>query len=268
MSDEMDLPDGRSGVCVSHLLRRETVSALAETSRSAESYAEVMNARFPIAAAAALAADPARAAMLMVLLDGRALAAGELARAADVSAQSASMHLAQLFHGGFVKVASEGRHRYYRIASPEVAHAIEALGVIASPRKRRPVGESDAMRYARTCYDHLAGEMAVKLTGALERSGMIVGRGTRDYDLTPHGEALLGEWEIDVAALRAARRSFARRCLDWTERRDHLAGAVGAAICQKFFDSRWIAREGNTRVVRVTASGRIRLQGLLDQVSS
>ena len=206
--------------------------------------------------------------MLMVLLDGRAFAAGELARAAAISAQSASMHLAQLLQGGFVRAAAEGRHRYYRIASPEVAHAIEALGVIASPRKQRPVGESDAMRYARTCYDHLAGEMAVKLTGALEKSGMIVTRGTREYDLTSRGEAFLAEWDIDVAALRAARRTFARRCLDWTERRDHLAGAVGAAICQKFFDSRWIARERNTRVVRVTASGRTHLQALLDRVAA
>ena len=257
-----------TGVYLRWLSVPAKVSALAETSLSAWGYPEVMNARFPVAAAAALIADPARAAILIVLLDGRAFAAGELARVADISAQSASMHLAQLLQGGFVKVAAEGRHRYYRIASPEVAHAVEALGVIASPRKQKPVGESDAMRYARTCYDHLAGEMAVKLTGAWERRGMIVARGTRDYDLTPRGEAFLAQWEIDVAALRAARRIFARRCLDWTERRDHLAGAVGAAICQKFFDFRWIVRERNTRVVCLTASGRTQLQELLDQVAA
>ena len=206
--------------------------------------------------------------MLMALLDGRAFAAGELAQAATTSAQLASMHLAQLLQGGFLKVATEGRHRYYRIASPEVAHAIEALGVIASPRKRRPIGESEAVRYARTCYDHLAGEMAVKLTRSLEERGMMVARGARDYDLTRGGEAFLAEWKIDVPALRAARRTFARRCLDWTERRHHLAGAVGAAICQKLFDSRWIARERDTRIVRLTASGRTHLQGLLESVPS
>src|SRR5215468_889207 len=109
-----------------------------------------MNAHLPVAMAASLIAEPGRAAILLALLDGRGLAAGELARCARISAQSASMHLAQLLQGGFVEVASQGRHRYYRIASGDVAHAIEALGVISSPRKLKPLGESGAIRYART----------------------------------------------------------------------------------------------------------------------
>ncbi len=223
-----------------------------------------MNATFPLASTAALIAEPARAAMLTALLDGRAFAAGELARAANVSAQSASMHLAQLFDGGFVKVSQEGRHRYYRIAGPEVTHAIEALGVISTPRKRKPIGEDVAICYARTCYDHLAGELAVRLTGAFEQKGLLVARNEREYDLTPSGEEFLGQWRIDIGALRGMRRSFARRCLDWTERRDHLAGALGAAVCQKLFEFRWITPDAKSRIVYVSPTGRRHLEHLLD----
>ncbi len=223
-----------------------------------------MNEKFPIASTAALIAEPARSAMLLALVGGRAFTAGELAREAGVSAQSASMHLGQLLQGGLVQVAQEGRHRYYRIASPHVAHAVEALGVISTlPRKTRVPKKNAAICYARTCYDHLAGELAVKLTDALERRRLLVKRGERDYDLTPRGEDFLASWQIDVAELRATRRSFAHRCLDWTERRDHLAGAVGAAVCQKFLDSRWIVRERNSRAVLVTSKGQANLERLL-----
>jgi DNA-binding transcriptional ArsR family regulator len=223
-----------------------------------------MNDKFPIASTAALIAEPARSAMLLTLLGGRALAAGELARAANVSAQSASMHLSQLLQGGLVEVAQDGRHRYYRIASPEVAHAIEALGVISTrPRPYHLPAKSEAIRYARTCYDHLAGELAVKLTDAFMRKRLLVQRGERDYEITVRGEELLAEWRIDIEGLRRMRRSFAHRCLDWTERRDHLAGAVGAAVCQKLLDSRWIIRERNSRAVQVTSTGRRNLEALI-----
>ncbi|HEX2330078.1 MAG TPA: helix-turn-helix domain-containing protein [Candidatus Angelobacter sp.] len=223
-----------------------------------------MNDKFPIASTAALIAEPARSAMLLTLLGGRALAAGELARAANVSAQSASMHLSQLLQGGLVEVAQDGRHRYYRIASPEVAHAIEALGVISTrPRPYHLPAKNEAIRYARTCYDHLAGELAVKLTDAFVRKRLLVPRGERDYEITVRGEELLAEWRIDIEGLRRMRRSFAHRCLDWTERRDHLAGAVGAAVCQKLLDSRWIIRERNSRAVQVTSTGRRNLEALI-----
>lgn len=222
-----------------------------------------MNAKFPLADAAALIADPARAAMLMELLDGRAWPAGELARAANISPQSASMHLGQLLDGGLVEAAREGRHRYYRIAGTEVAHAIEALGIISTPRKRKPIGEDGAIRYARSCYDHLAGELAVRLTEAFEQKELLVARGQREYELTPRGEEFFHEWRIDVRALRAARRSFARRCFDWTERRDHLAGALGGAVFGRLIERRWIARDPKSRVVHVLQNGRRHLEQLL-----
>jgi DNA-binding MarR family transcriptional regulator len=202
--------------------------------------------------------------MLAALLDGRPLAAGELARAADVSAQSASMHLAQLLEGGLVHVAQAGRHRYYRIASPEVAHAIEALGVISTPTRVMAIGARDAIRYARTCYDHLAGELAVALTGALERKHLLIPQGDREFDVTPKGERVLSAWQIDVRVLRGARRTFARRCFDWTERRDHLAGALGAAIYAKFLERRWMRPDRSSRVVYITPEGKQQLANLLD----
>ena len=215
-----------------------------------------MDAHLPLATSASLIADPARAAILLALLDGRALAAGELARCAQVSAQSASMHLAQLLQGGFVEVAAQGRHRYYRISSSEVAHAVEALGVISSPRKRTPVGESDAIRYARTCYDHLAGRLGVDLADFMERRGFLLPSSPKEYAVTQKGEAFLREWSIDVSALRGSRRVLARRCLDWTERRYHVAGTVGSALCQRMLALGWIKRRSGCRALDVTALGR------------
>jgi DNA-binding transcriptional ArsR family regulator len=223
-----------------------------------------MNEKYAIASAAALIADPARAMMLAALIDGRALAAGELARAANVSAQSASMHLGQLLDGGLLHVATQGRHRYYRLASPEVAHAIEALGGISTPPRAGSVARKDAVYYARSCYDHLAGALAVALAAALERKRLIVPRGDRQFDLTPQGEALLSTWHIDVPALRRAHRAFARRCFDWTERRDHLAGALGAACFGTFLEKRWLRRDRRSRAVYVTPDGKQPLADLLD----
>jgi DNA-binding transcriptional ArsR family regulator len=222
-----------------------------------------MNTKYPLSSTAALLADPARAAMLTALLDGHSLTAGELARIAGVSAQSASMHLAQLVQGSFLKASREGRHRYYCISRPEVAHAIEALGVISTSWKYTPNVSDRALCYARTCYDHLAGELAVQLRTALEREHVIVARGERDYELTTRGEDFLARWGIDAAELRHSRRSFARRCLDWTVRRDHLAGALGAAICQKLLELRWIMRDRQSRAVHLSLTGRRELTKLL-----
>jgi DNA-binding transcriptional ArsR family regulator len=224
-----------------------------------------MDAKFSLASTAALIADPGRAAMLTSLLAGRALTAGELARAAAVSPQSASMHLSQLLGGGLVMVAQDGRHRYFQMASAEVAHAVEALGVISSPRKRKPVGEDSAIGYARTCYDHLAGSIAVRLAESFEHKGYLVSSagGNRQYELTRAGQQFLKHWSIDVDAVRLKRRQFAGRCLDWTERRDHIAGALGAAICQRLLELRWIRRDPNSRIVRVTPLGRRELDGLI-----
>lgn len=226
-----------------------------------------VNTKFPLASTAALIADPARAAILTALLDGRARSAGELALAAAISAQSASMHLAQLLQGGFLRVCRQGRHRYYSLAGRQIAYAIESLGSISTPQPYRPSGASQALCYARTCYDHLAGSLAVRLTAAFELKRFIIAQGKREYALTANGEYFLREWDIDVDGLRRSRRSFARRCLDWTERKDHLAGAVGAAICEKLMQFRWIRRDERSRAVHISRAGERELAKILPQKS-
>jgi len=222
-----------------------------------------MNVKYPLASTAALIADPARAAMLTALLDGGSIPAGELARVAGVSAQSASMHLAQLVEGGFLNVTQDGRHRYYRMSKPEVAHAVESLGAISTVEPYKPRDADQALCYARSCYDHLAGELAIRLRAAFEHHGLLISRGEREYELTRRGEEFMGKWKINIDALRRSRRSFARRCLDWTEREDHLAGALGAAICQKFLDFRWITRDKHSRAVHLSLMGRQELTRVL-----
>jgi len=201
--------------------------------------------------------------MLTLLLDARPRSAGELALAANVSAQSASMHLSQLLAGGFLKVSREGRHRYYRIASPDIAHAIEALGTISTTKSYKPSIANRDLCYARTCYDHLAGELGVQLTSALEHCHVLVPHGEREYEVSRRGEELLAHWQIDIESLRQSRRTFARRCLDWTERRYHLAGALGAAVCDKFLEFRWIRREKRGRIVHLSPDGQRELAQLL-----
>jgi DNA-binding transcriptional ArsR family regulator len=223
-----------------------------------------MNANYPIAAVAELIGEPARAAILIMLADGRALPAGELARAAGVSAQSASAHLSKLVGGGLLSVQSEGRHRYYTMASPDVGHAIEALGAIATnPRGPgvAPPPETRALYNLRSCYDHLAGRVAVELTSALERSRVIWLRGERHYELGPEGPIWFEALGLDAAALCRSRRTFARRCLDWTERRPHLAGALGAALFSRLMALGWVARLPKTRALRVTHRGLGELEG-------
>ena len=181
-----------------HYQPKYDISALAETCVGHSVYAENMNTKYPLASTAALIADPARAAMLTVLLDGSSMPAGELARVAGVSAQSASMHLGQLVEGGFLVASRRGRHRYYRMSKPEVAHAVESLGAISTVERYKPSGADQAICYARTCYDHLAGEFAIQLRAAFERNGLLISRGDRDYDLTGRGEEFFGQWKIDA----------------------------------------------------------------------
>lgn len=222
-----------------------------------------MNATYPVAAVAELIGEPARAAILIALADGRALSAGELARAAGVSAQSASGHLSKLVVGGLLSVRSEGRHRYYRMSGPEVGHAIEALGAISTrtprPDARRPQ-ETMALYNIRLCYDHLAGRVAVELATVLEASRVIRTCGERDYDLGPEGQAWFERLGVDTAAVRRSRRLFARRCLDWTERKPHLAGALGAALFLRLVSKGWLAPLPRTRAVRITHRGAREMQ--------
>ena len=219
-----------------------------------------------IAGVAALLGDPARANMLTALMGGQALTAGELAREAGVMPQTASGHLAQLLDGGLLLVAQQGRHRYFRLAGPEVAEAIEALMEMADgvARRVRPGPRDPAMRTARVCYDHLAGARGVALFRRLCDSGTIALDGT-GIAVTERGVAALDRFGIDVAALRRNRRPLCRSCLDWSERTPHLAGALGASLLEKFFEQNWANRVPGSRVVSFTNSGEIALVGFLSQ---
>jgi DNA-binding transcriptional ArsR family regulator len=217
-----------------------------------------MNATYPIATVGDLIGDPARATILVALLDGRARTAGELALVANVSAQSASGHLSKLLDGGLLAVRRAGRHRYYSLAGTEVAHALEALGAIATKPRRgdaiRPQASKD-LYLARTCYDHLAGRIAVELAGKLEESGVLRAQGERNFELGPHGKRWFANLGIEVDELRHSRRCFARQCIDWTERRPHLGGILGAALCARLIALDWIARWSHTRALRITERG-------------
>ncbi|WP_028637572.1 ArsR/SmtB family transcription factor [Nocardioides sp. URHA0032] len=215
-----------------------------------------------LAATGALIGDPSRARMLDALMGGRALAAGELARIAGVGASTASEHLARLRDGGLVEVVAHGRHRYYRIAGPDVGAALEALSQVAPPRPVRSLrqsGHAQALGFARTCYDHLAGACGVALHDAMIDRGWL----TRAYDVTPAGHAGLAGWGVDVGAARARRRSFARPCLDWTERRPHLAGSLAAGITDGLVERGWfVRRSADSRALRLTDAGRAGMQAL------
>jgi DNA-binding transcriptional ArsR family regulator len=209
-----------------------------------------------LAAVGALIGDPSRARMLDALMGGRALTSGELARAAGVSASTASEHLARLRDGGLVETVVQGRHRYHRIAGPSVGSALEALSHVAPPqpvRTLRQAGHAQALGFARTCYDHLAGVCGVALHDALLERGWL----TAAYDVTPVGAAALVDWGVDLEAVRARRRSFARPCLDWTERRPHLAGGLAAAITEGLVGQGWfVRRTTDSRALRLTTTGR------------
>jgi DNA-binding transcriptional ArsR family regulator len=219
-----------------------------------------MKEKHAISSLGYLLADPGRSAILLALLEGRALPAGELARAASISAQSASAHLAKLSQGGLISMRRDGRCRYYKLASPQVANALEALGAISTSRPTAEYITSRAdqsLLMARSCYDHLAGRVGVALTEAMQKQRVIIAEGDRDYRVTARGEDWLGELGLEVEALRRSKRHLARRCLDWTERRPHVGGALGAVLLQHFLAEGWLARCRESRALRVTPKGRI-----------
>lgn len=205
---------------------------------------------------AALLADPARVRMLWTLIDGTARPAGELAYAANVSAQSASGHLAKLVDGGLLQADTQGRHRYFRIAGPEIAAALEGLASLGASRPRAPQPPSASAQFlhARTCYGHLAGEIAVKIMAAMLKARWLRADGA-GLSLTRAGEASLAGLGVDIAAARAARRAFARGCVDLTQRRPHLGGALGDAFLQACVARSWIQRRRGSRVVAITPAG-------------
>jgi len=214
-----------------------------------------------IAPVAALLADPARAAMLGAMLGGSALAAGELSQVAGISPATASAHLARLLDGGLVTMTRQGRHRYYRLAGHEVASVLEAISQISPVRPVRSLRQSRdaaALAQARTCYDHLAGRAGVALFDALVRGEILTGGGTGQdaaYEVTAEGVDKLADFGVEVAEVRRSRRRFAGACLDWTQRRPHLNGALGAAVTGRLLELGWIERGRSRRAVRVTEPG-------------
>jgi DNA-binding transcriptional ArsR family regulator len=212
-----------------------------------------------VAACAAAIGEPARARMLGCLLDGRARTSTELAVVAGVTPSTASVHLQRLRSACLVRVAAQGKHRYYSLDRPEVAAALEAISVLAGGARPRfePTTPRD-LRAARTCYDHMAGALGVTLFDRLVALGWISppARGDRACDVTADGGAALEALGIDVAAARGERRRFAFACLDWSERRPHLGGALGAAFLHLALRKRWVAQDLDSRILRVTAAGR------------
>jgi DNA-binding transcriptional ArsR family regulator len=207
---------------------------------------------------AALIGDPARATMLSALLSGQSLPASDLAYRAHITPQTASLHLAKLVEGNLLEVSPMGRHRYYRLKNAEVAAALEALALISpAPRVRtqRESGEYQALCYARTCYDHLAGKMGVAMTQALLAQGRLT-LNDQSYALTEQGADWLAGWNVDESELRQGRRKFAPTCLDWSEHRHHLAGALGAAVMNRLFENGWFTRIPGNRALQLTKTGR------------
>jgi len=217
-----------------------------------------------LAGLAGLLADGTRAAFCLALLDGRAWTPTELARHAGVAAPTATGHLNQLVAGGLLTEERQGRHRYVRLASPDVAALIEDLSAFAPPRRMPPrtlsaATKDRALARARTCYDHLAGTLGVAVTDAMTRCGLLeVGRGVA---LTDSGTGWFTALGIPLPS--ASRRPLVRLCVDWTERRPHLAGAAGAALCGHAMASAWITRIGTGRAVALTDAGRDALQAHL-----
>jgi DNA-binding transcriptional ArsR family regulator len=218
-------------------------------------YRDSVIADADIAAPASLMGDATRATFLMALSQGQSLPASELARRARVTPSTASIQLAKLVEGGLLTVERNGRHRYYGLADRDVAGAIESLAVIAPIRPASSLKQARAgseLQAARTCYDHLAGALGVALFDALQRRRLL----TAELEPTRKGVARFAELDIDIDELAKRRRPLALRCLDWTERRHHLAGSLGAALAARCFELDWIERRPSSRAVRVTTMGR------------
>lgn len=220
-----------------------------------------MDDEISIPRVASLFADPARAIMLRALIDGTMRPAGELAYTANISAQSASAHLAKLVDGGLLASEAQGRHRYFRLANAQVADAIECLASLSAavrPRAPRSALPSKSMPIqflsARTCYDHLAGEMAVRVCAAMLKARWLAQEG-RDFRVTRLGEKEMAALDVDLDAARRSRRVFARACVDLTQRRPHIGGALGAALLDLYVTRGWILRARRSRVVTITPQG-------------
>ena len=210
-----------------------------------------------IARIAALIGDPARANMLSALMGGRALTASELAAEAGVTLPTASSHLAKLCDGGLASPRKQGRHKYFSLASDEVARVLEGLMGLAAGHghlRSRPGPRDPALRKARVCYNHLAGDLGTRMFDSLMARGLI-GRGGDDLALTPAGRAFVADFGIDLSALDAGKTRLCRECLDWSERRSHLGGSLGRALFGRMADLGWLRRVEGSRVVHFSGEG-------------
>lgn len=211
-----------------------------------------------MAEVASLLGETSRATMLASLMDGRYHTASELAYMANIKPQTASFHLAKLVEGKLVKFEKQGRHRYFQLANEEIAQFLEAFLVISPPPEVRSLKQSNQIKLlqdARTCYDHLAGKLGVNLTESMVNSGYI-NKEQNEYVVTPDGVVFFTQFGLDIEKLKTKRRSFSHACLDWSERRHHLAGALGHGLLTHFLNLEWITRVPSIRAIKVTEKGR------------
>ncbi|KAF6562021.1 winged helix-turn-helix transcriptional regulator [Paenibacillus sp. EKM202P] len=217
-----------------------------------------MSTKSNVAMIASLVSEPSRATILTALLDGRFHTASELAHMAGIKPQTASFHLAKMTEAQVVTVEKQGRHRYYGIQDPEVAQVMESLLSIAPPvpiKSFKQASENEAIRLARTCYDHVAGHLGVQIMSFFIQRGIL----SEDQDglhITQQGEIFFADFQIDLKNTRQKRRSFSHKCLDWSERRHHLAGALGSALLDRLFELHWVEHLPTTRAIRITAEGK------------
>ena len=220
----------------------------------------VMESGHQFSEIAALVGDKCRSMMLWHLLDGRAYTATELSLCADTSPQSGSNHLSKLVDAHILAVEKQGRHRYYRFANSDIAHAIESMAsLVPSNQEKKITTENKGIFYARTCYDHIAGKLGVEIAGSLIKKG-IINADKKQYAVTRDGNNWFQSLGINIQELRSSKRSFARPCLDWSERKHHLAGALGAALLNSMLKNDWIRRMRNSREIIVTAKGKTEFQ--------
>ena len=206
---------------------------------------------------ASLVGDPVRANILWTLLDGKAYTATELAICADISPQNASMHLSKLLQADLLSVENQGRHRYYKFSRQEVAYAIEALANLVPyhfSKTNDSIENNSAFKYCRTCYDHLAGRIGVLITDSLLNQKLIIER-NKIFEITAKGLKWFTSMDINIDELKQQRRALVRPCLDWSERRHHIAGSLGSALLDKMLSADWIRKTKNSRAMVITAKG-------------
>jgi DNA-binding transcriptional ArsR family regulator len=211
----------------------------------------------------AIIGDPVRSVVLWTLLDNRAYTAIELANIVETSPQNISIHLSKLIGAELLTVESQGRHKYYRLLNPEIAHVIEGIAnLVPKQNQQKVIDDNSGIKYCRTCYDHLAGKIGVEITTKLiEEKYIVLDHNT--FLVTEKGELFFSDFGIDVTVLKKQKRIFAKPCLDWSERKHHFSGSLAAALLNKMFEKDWIRKTDNSRAILITATGQ---KGLYDKL--